>query len=454
MSLLFKKIKKLFPLVTLGISPIVLSSCSSVISTVNIGYFDYWSKYNTLQSYITNQDSDAFKWIIQREISIRFTLKPTDGVGNNIYTFGTAWIYGKDSTSTNNYTYYLATNIHVASNLNELNWTTDRYIQSTQGNGLVKKYTLIGVSFNFISDSSLSSLRKNDDGSMKYLWEANGTDSYINLWTNSSNKDDETMPSIVYTATKNLLFGNNTMVDHYTNKNIENPAIDFALIKVDFSNVVNQNNSQNESVQTFLSSYDSNPTKFISSASIDYSKPFYLGGFPEAETYWKPNTSVAWIGLSDITLTPDNIFHNVDYQINNEYCDFSDPTSIAPIKNSLEYVKKEGDQTYLWYRNTAEQLVIGDGSIGGGASGSMLVQETSSGNYRVVGIYWGAYDYITSRGISYNYAAVDLFISNGYTYSYNKRGITINYNYPSYNLIESIDQNVMTIKKYKKYDTK
>lgn len=437
-----KRIKNALPILILGIFPMLLSSCTTSVSTISIGVFDKWAKYNTLQSYITDSDSKALKWISQREISLRFTLKPVDNNGSDIYRFGTAWIYGKDST--NNDTYYLATNIHVASALNDLNSSQNRYIETDDGSGLIKNYSLTAVAFTFISDSNVSSLRKNSDGSMNYLWEANKSDTYISLW--STIGDNSKKPSIVYTATKDLLFGSNTMVDHFTNKNISNPAIDFALMKVDFSNVKDKINSNNTKVETFLSTYDSNPTKFISSADLDYNSSFYIAGFPEAETDWKQNTSVAWLGLNEIKVTPDNIFQSVDYQINNKFYDFDDPTSLIPSRNSIDYVKKENDETYVWYRNVARQLVIGDGSIGGGASGSMLVQETSSGNYQVAGIYWGAYDFTDKSGISYDYAAADLLISDGYTYSETNRGITINYNYPAYNVIDSIKSKITSLK--------
>lgn len=446
MKLSLKKIKKILLSSAFGLATLTLASCAPSISSVGIGVYQLWAKYNSLDSYITNNSSNALKWISQRTISLAFELK-NKSTNKAVYEFGTAWIYAKEANQgSNDFSYYLATNMHVLSNLNSLNNTTTRYEVSKNGiKTELPQYELQSIYFNFISDDNVSSLNRNNDGSLDYLW-SDGTlidTTYIKLET----KD----VSIAYTAIGNNLVANSSSlyVNPYTNSQITNPSIDFGLIKIDFSNVKDQknkdsanNNDDYITVENFLKTYDSNPTKFKSSNQIDYSETFYMGGFPEASLSWKPNRNSAWIGLTNIKLSEENEFVALAYDNTIDYIDLSSPMGPMPEVGSIDYVTRQSNGNNNidanWYRNVAKELIIGAGNLGGGASGSMFISQDSNGQFAVLGIYWGIYGYSMTSGISYSYGVVDLLKADSYSYIIEERGIKYNYTFPSYNVLDSI----------------
>lgn len=438
-----KKIKKLLFPSSFALITLALSSCTPSISTVGVGVYKLWAKYNDLSSYISKEPSSALKWMSQREISLAFVLRDKN-TNKSLYEFGTAWIFAKDTSSTNNgFTYYLATNIHVLSNLNSLNRTTTRYQMYENGKtSEISQYNLDGVYFNFINDDNISSVYTNNDDSMKYLWVDGSRieSSYIKL--------DTSKVSIAYTATGDNLVSNSTSlyVDPFTNKQVTNPAIDFGLIKIDFSDVKSSTNKSSTSstgitVEQFLQTYDSNPTKFNSSNEIDYNDTFYISGFPEDSTSWKPNKNTAWLGLTNIKLTEENEYMGLAYNNYVEFADLSSPTSPMPLIGGIDYVTQKDDTDNTidanWYRNVGKELIIGAGDLGGGASGSMFVSQNSNGEFAVEGIYWGVYEYSVPSGIKYSYGVVDLLQADSYSYSLKHKGIEYNYVFPSYNVLSS-----------------
>ena len=431
-----KSLKKIFFGLLFAVVPFTLSSCSAPATVLNT--IDVWKKYNTLGSYIDDSPSSALKWISQRTFSLRFLLTPKDSEDKKMkYEFGTAWIYAKDDTS--NFTYYLATNIHVANSLSLLTSETESYQESDWATSKkVQKYDFEGLALNFISEKNVSSTLRKNDGSMDYIYEyPDGQDNYITLL--NADKSPQ-RPEIVYTATgKNLVknvTGSKSFFDPKTKKEIKNPAVDFALIKVDFESVINEKNRSGISVKEFLQTYDANPTFFSSSKTVSYDNSFYLGGFPEDNQNWKPNRNVAWLGLNNIKLTEENNFVSLSYDNKtSKYAVFDNPKGIMPLISSISYVNiEQNNEKYLWYRNAANQLIIGGGSLGGGSSGSMLISYKNN-QYYVVGIYWGAYEFTTRQGINYSYGAVDLLRTNTYYIENQDRGITTRFEYPSYDVI-------------------
>ncbi|MDE5767488.1 MAG: DUF31 family protein [Malacoplasma sp.] len=435
-----KKIRKIFLGLFFAVIPFTLSSCSATTSVMN--NISIWEKYNTLGSYINENYSDGLKWISQRTFSLRMRINPETEGESDKFEFGTAWIYAKDSSSS--FTYYLATNIHVISNLNSLNSDVKRYQETDWGGSKkLENYNFVNLSFNFVSDDHVSSLLKKPNGDINYLYEyptpKNYDDPYITLF---SENHAIQKPEIVYTATGNNLLKNTTnkndYINPYTKKIIENPAIDFAIIKVDFSSVLDEKNQNGTTVKQFLETYDSNPTTFSSNSTIDYNSTFYLAGFPEEYQIWKPNLNVAWLGLDEIRLNSNNNFISLNYESQiSKYASFDNPQGPMPLASSISYVKQETkDYLFLWYRNVANQLIIGGGSLGGGASGSMLVSEKDNKFY-VVGIYWGAYEFTTRNGIDYAYGGVDLIKTNPYYIDVDNRGITMRYNFPGYDVTKA-----------------
>lgn len=441
-----KKIRKSLLCLFFAVIPFTLSSCSAsstVINGINI-----WEKYNTLGSYITDSPSDGLKWISQRALSLRIRINPETEGESDKYEFGTAWIYAKDDSSP--FTYYLATNIHVIANLNKLNSTTERYQESDWGSlKKLENYEFVNLDFNFVTDNQISSLIKKPNGEINYLYEYpspndnKDTKDYKDTYIALSLGDKAQHPEIVYTATgkdllKNTVDEKNEYINPYSKKIIENPAIDFAIIKVDFSSVLDKINQNGTTVKQFLETYDSNPTTFSKSPIIDYNSTFYLAGFPENYETWKPNLNVAWLGLNDIKLNSDNNFISLNYESQiSKYANFDNPKGPMPSVSSLSYVKQESkDNLFLWYRNVANQLIIGGGSLGGGSSGSMLVSEKDNKFY-VVGIYWGAYEFTTRNGIDYAYGGVDLLKTNPYFIDVENRGITLRYNFPGYDVTKA-----------------
>ena len=433
-----KKIKKIFFGLFFAVIPFTVSSCSA--STTVMNSISVWEKYNTLGSYVSETPSDGLKWISQRELSLRIRITPDKEGESDKYEFGTAWIYAKDNS--NPFTYYLATNIHVISNLNELNSTTQRYQESDWGESKkIENYSFENLSFNFISGDQISSLTKKPDGEINYLFEYPTPKDYVDPYIQLVSENTFQKPEIVYTATGSDLLKyatNGEFINPYSKQIIENPAIDFAIIKVDFSSVLNKTNQYNTTVEEFLKTYDSNPTTFSSSPTIDYNSSFYLGGFPEEYQLWKPNLNVSWLGLNEIQLNSDNNFISLSYgsQIS-KYANFSNPKGPMPALSSISYVKQESaDDLFLWYRNVANQLIIGGGSLGGGSSGSMLVSKKNNKFY-VLGIYWGSYEFTTRNGIQYAYGGVDLLKTDSYHIDVENRGITTRYNFPGYDVIKA-----------------
>lgn len=428
---MFKKFK-ILSLLFSCFSIVGLTSCSAEV--LNFENINVLKPYKTLSNYIVEKDSDVVNWISQRTISLRFSIKNLSS-NSMKFKFGTGWILNKVNQDTNDFSYYIATNIHVANTLNPLNETTVRYEEKSNGKiGYSDLFEYSNFAINFIKPTSSPFLR--DENNNLEILEDN---TYINF--NSSVK-----PEIVYTATgNNFLEGSeqpnnpNGFVNPTTNQLITNPALDLAILKIDFSSILNKNNFQNYSVKSFLDTYNQNPTVFYE-GPFDYDETYYIASFVQDNTYIKENNRPTWIALNNIKFNALNNFQGAVYEddldpllTENQH----DLMGIRPI-NGIDYVQKESDGSYIyWYKNVASQLLMEGANIGGGSSGSLICNSKK----QVIGIYWGLYNFVSDIGIETSYGAVDLFLSNGYKYYKQEQGIDLIYTFPKYNLLTNLVKN-------------
>lgn len=420
---------KIFLLSFVCCSSFGLSSCSNNI--LNIFEIDSFKPYKTLTSYIEDKDSSVVEWISQRTLSLRFGIQSEEDPNVYKLKFGTGWILNKVNNDINNFEYYIATNIHVANTLNELNSTTIRYEQTSNHEiKQIENYNFRNFSINFTRPNSSPFLTENNE--LIILEDK----TYIGLSGNYT-------PKIVYTATANNLLegctdvnGTNSFINPYTNKIIENPAMDFAIIKVDFSSILEKTNFQGYSVKEFLNTYNNNPTKFANYSDFDYDESYYIAGFVQENEYLKINNRPTWIALNNIKLNALNNFQGAAYNdgLDKSITDNNYYLNAIKPENGIDYVTEQNNNFTYWYKNVASQILLEGANIGGGSSGSLICNSKKE----IVGIYWGLYSYYSENGMEYNYGAIDLFLSNNYTYKTHINEIDLVYTFPKYNILNEL----------------
>lgn len=330
--------------------------------------------------------SSQLKFISERSFSIEFNVfSTTDSYEYRVN--GTGWIMAKQENTEN---YFLATNLHVASTIQNQgkSW---QYFENNQLQSK-KGYIITQSKLGFI-DPTINNFEVDRNGDVIPI------SAYANVAT----------PKIVYDGTE--AWGD-VMYKMSSTKEFEinNATSDFAVLEYDFSNV-------NSSLKNFLKYFNNNPTKFSNSYNIsDYSSDtstYYMGGYPVKEMSDGSNRAF-WIGLSN--LQTSSYFYNSDF-VSTDTQDYSGP---AP-ENSLEYYQSESKK---WFWNISKDLMFSFASMGGGSSGSMVINQ----NNEVVGIYWGQINFSDYS----KFAPVDLLRSEKFTFKSSKG---ISESFPSVDLI-------------------
>ncbi len=361
--------------------------------------------------------SSQIEWISKRSMSLKF-VSETNSVG-----YGTGWIFAKNPTK--DFSYYIATNLHVASfiqNQEKSFYSSDDGKNYSKSTGLAYPKIEIGI----VGKKSLNNtfVQGTSESLMSY---DNGGFHYVGYLPTSSVR-------IAYAGHQAFPKSGQKYQDPYKIRNnyINNGAVDIALIECDFSRFISNSGYQQDIIPNFLSNYDANPTVFAQSAGEHYNK-LYIAGFPYANSILNPNDPILgapkypiWVGLSDVLITGKA--SGISLKIDKPNISGVDPTySNVAITNEIPFV----DQGYSSYRNVALQGLVDGVDIGGGSSGSMVVNE----NNEVVGIYWGTYTLGNGSAGTKVVGGID------YLYSDTPYSIPIDLvKYPchSYNLIEDI----------------
>lgn len=429
------KFKKIFASLLLAPS-IILTGCAT---TTNNGLdFEILHRFKTLGDYVANQPSENLEWISKRTLSLRFSLLD-EKMQKHVLKFGTGWILNKVNDLENDYKYYVATNIHVANSLNKLNETTERYEEVSEGKiEKIGSQKLLGFAFNF-SKPNANTLLKDDNGNLIILED----NTYINLQLN--NRENQKNVKISYTATNNNIIDNtigtnpiNAFVDPYTNNIVQNPAIDFAILEIDFKDVLEKKNLQGYTVRNFFDEYQKYPTKFASTKDFDFSDSYYIGGYVQNNEIIKKQTRPTWIGLNNISFNYTNLYQGVVYYDKFSEQKFENDNVKKQIKpmNGIDFVTNENNEFTYWYKNVASQILIEGGNVGGGSSGSLVCNSKNE----VVGIYWGTYSFVSKEGFDYSYGAIDLFNAEEYVFQKESSGYVVDYMFPQYNIVDKLKE--------------
>lgn len=387
----------------------ILSSCS--LFTTNIP-----STASSLYKYMNS--SSQLEWISQRTMSLRFVAR------NGSIGYGTGWIFGKNPNKVSSY--YLATNLHVAAFLQNEGKTS--YVPNDRGGysavtnnsynsieiGLVGQKTLDNK---FVQGTS-ESLKTYKDGGIHYV-------SYV----------PRVHANIVYSA--NNFFPANKYKDPFyiRGQYINNPTIDLALIEVNFQFANSLNGYSSKILTNFLNNYDLNPTRFAKLAGENY-KNLYIGGFPYDNDILNPKDPFIsnpkypiWVGLSNIDLAKVTSGLTLPVEKPNTP-GLIPPYSNVALRNEIAF----STDNYSSYRNVGLQGLMNGIDIGGGSSGSMVV----NGDNDVVGIYWGTYT-ISVSGASTVVGGFDYFYSDK---SYNVKVNNTSTLCYSYDILEDIEQKI------------
>lgn len=373
-----------------------------------------------------NPNPKNIKFISERSFSLRFD-------SNGKLGYGTGWLFAKDpSAENNNFTYYVATNLHVAAFLQNMGKTyTNEEGQTVNGDNFYR------LSFGQI-------LTRNADGS----FETGTTNSYlspyeINYWQYVpigdvsiayTSFDLFSKLQVIETDRNGIFYGSDA-----SNQTQKNYTSDIALLKINFANRKPINNSLRiDPIKLALDAFDKNPTKFYTGNMVNNkTKKITIAGFPAVDRNQFPNAAnVKWISKSNLTI--NSFTTGLSNKIN--------PQNLLPADwinktqaERVEYAKSHVLPSYITYvdneyasrKNVALQALFKNTqTLSGGSSGSMVVDE----NNMVIGIYWGSYRIASNQspeGI--DYGAIDLFIN------YQPVGNILNQVLlPPYNIIDDI----------------
>lgn len=346
------------------------------------------------------------EFITQRSFSLKLissTLGPI---------FGTTWLFAKendDKTPNNFYddTYYLATNLHVAANIQNINKTLYKY------SGENKPF--VASKYGNISKIYLGQIIDDNDSNNDNKYDKMIYDAYLPI----------DAVSITYTPID--LFKTLDIDDIYNiydTNIIDNGAMDLAILKMDFSKLQFELNNE-EYKQHFyncLKAYNNNPTTY---SSYTGNQNITIGGFPlttnKNQLYTfsyhpTPNNKYSISEQKD-NLIASYIANDTLVEFNQIY-GYSGAKSFDDFKHNYIYPNDIAFATdeFASYTNVAlEANFTITPKLIGGTSGSMVVDD----KLNVVGIYWG--------NLPDQSAVIDLFINNN-TYSLNNRKIIEKYN--------------------------
>lgn len=422
-----KKIKKIKPKKEISkkkkIFNIVFYSVCSLVIVGSVSYLIY---------YFVDENKDnswdgASEYISKRTLALQFAFQDSTGSGAK-YVGGTGWIINKESDSN---TYYIATNLHVASALTYEN----KEIYSYESNSWTSYGSIVQSLVGYVnSDIGKGSSSSSDN--TKMITVAKPTVVY-----KPSDDSNWNYPKLYGLSPKDF---NDGKTEYST-------TADFAILKYNFSSndLLNQHiNSDNNSIlnsQTQVndfanwlkSGYDSNPTKFLNKSIQEVDNwqnlKYSMGGFPgnTGTNYGITSSNLnylhqSWESYSNFTLENNRI--NNYGTAGDLYRDASNGTYTDPIVWAKDNAQNSSGNKYSsGYINVAYKGILSSHSRNG-SSGSMLITYLDNEAY-VVGIYWGITQFGSSSGENLDLGTADFFYTNS-------NGSFGNTNYSGYNLIQ------------------
>lgn len=313
---------------------------------------------------------------------------------------GTGWIMSKVNDDVNDLRYYVGTNLHVASALENSGRSAYTYSDSRYTNTPLPIFTNLKIG---------QIISKNIDGYGTYdVGVVSGKSTQFGYWSQLP------ISSVKVAWTTFDVFNQMNLEDPfkiYDETIIGNGTMDFAVLEIDFANRQATNSSadgvddfqsdQNNPIKKMLDDYSANPTKFAS--SYKDKEAITIGGFPVHKSNGN-NVTVSWETAENIySKSTDHYFgmildrsnwrNGIDSSIDNETI-----KKQYSLRLDIQYV----DDNYAGYRNVANQVLFSNLNLASGSSGSMAINS----NNEVVGIYWGTYN--TSNQ---SYGTIDLFKS-------------------------------------------
>lgn len=330
------------------------------------------------------------QFISERSFSLKFISNQSNNVG-----YGTGWIFAKDNSKQESY--YIATNLHVASFI--ANGGKQLYEPSFNRNLNNYQYkNITNVKYNEIHFGQMFTMNQSNNivaGTTMLNGNLNDT-----IYNQKVNINDV---SIAYTTFN--MFNQMKLFNEYNIYNdnfINNATQDLAVLKIDFSKRQYINPfgilNKNDTIKKSLDAYDRNPTRFANSYNFSKDK-ITVAGFPANQGSGKWTSSLN-------NISTNNPFVGLSMNRSGWHDYISQNIPISEIKekyallNNIPYVANG----YASQINVSLQALFNNLNLEGGSSGSMAINEKNE----VIGIYWGGYTLSNNSMLG----GVDLFKNN------------------------------------------
>lgn len=362
----------------------------------------------------------ASQYISERTLALQFVFENSNGQLQ--VSAGTGWIINKDSNSDS---YYIATNLHVASYLTYEG--SNKFIYSYENPPYIFYGTIVQCLVGYVnSDVGTNSSASYSDTNMITVPKPTLAYESFNDFTN--------YPQVIGNAP-----GDGT--SNYNKIAYYNATADFAILKYNFSSAslgtvgtyTNSSNSVSNFENWLTIGYDTDPTKFLNQPIQNVSNwqnlKYSAGGFPgesQSNNVLSASTNYLhqnWQSFSDVGIENSTINYGNAGAVYSYMYGYNDPIVYASGNGTYN----SGANGYAYssgYINVAYDAIL-DQYLQPGSSGSMLITYINNTPY-VVGIYWG----LVSFDNNATYGCADFF----YTSSNGSYGNTT---YPGYNLINS-----------------
>lgn len=389
--------------------PIILTSCSLFETNVKNPNKTPWDSNSPNNNDNINNDNssslnspevmDKMQFISERSFSLKFTSYTSKNIG-----YGTGWIFAKDNSNID--TYYIATNLHVASFIANSGKSSYQLIRNESLN--TYQYRLsTNTTFNEIH---FGQMLTNKNGDI-YAGTTNANASLQE--TQYIQKVNINNVSVAYTTFD--MFNNMQLFNKfnvYNDEYVKNATQDLAILKVDFSKreYINNFRTKTDVIKKSLDAYDRNPTKFAK--NYDYrNDKITIAGFPADKGSGK------W--TSSINMISNDIFQGLQLDRSlwsafiEKNLNMDDVKRNYSLLNNISYIT----DNYASQMNVSLQVLFNNLDLQGGSSGSMAINEKNE----VVGIYWGSYNYSNGAKLG----AIDVFKNDINYYSGNNENIIL-----------------------------
>lgn len=365
---------------------------------------------------------NGIQYISERSFSLKISgIYSNESSTRTSTVYGTGWLFAKDTTpNNNNFTYYVATNLHVASSIQNAGKTY--YVKNE--NGVYQQET--GIKYNSIQFGQIGEIKNNEfipgTTSKEINWNDINFYQYIPIYSNNiennpikifyTSFDMFKNKNIQYWSQKEKIENNYNFV--YGDESINNGTLDIAILKIDFSSRQWIDSSkQVDTLKYALSNFDKKPTKFAKTNNTK--DPITIAGFPVNQQQSLPE----WQALENKKFYNKQNGSNA-FKMNNWKDGIPENTNNDSIKKNyslptnINYVTNE----YASYWNVASQYMYDNANLHSGSSGSMAINP----NNEVIGIYWGTYQ-LSDGSIK---GVVDTFINSKYENEFLKKYNLIN----------------------------